>query len=235
MDERYRIAGMRVDREKRQVWRGLRRIELPELSFRLLDTLATAGSAGLDRAELLARVWGGRVVSDDTLKKRVSLLKHSLGQGAERVILSRRSEGYRIAAPVRKGWGLMPLVFGAATGLFAVPAAFAVTLSLMTAPKIGAITFQGGDPELDRRVGASVTQAVESAGLVDFEQGEFTLSGTVQRDGEGIAIEMLVDHPDFTGPKRLIRALMPVDASAEQFVLLTQTVQDALNGLDSGI
>jgi hypothetical protein len=226
---------MRVDREKRLVWRGFRRIELPELSFRLLDTLAMAGSAGLDRAELLARVWGGRVVSDDTLKKRVSLLKQSLGRGADRLILSRRCEGYRIAAPVRSGWGLKPLLFGAAAGLFAVPAAFAVTLSLMTAPKLGAVIFDGGDPVLDRQLGASITEAVESAGLTDYEQGEFTLSGSVTRTEEGLVIDLDVSHPEFDGPHRRIRAMMPAEATADEFAQLAQTVQDTLVRMERGI
>jgi TolB-like protein len=59
----------------------------------------------VSKDELIARVWGDVVVSDETLMQRVRLLRQALGEDSQnrRYIASVRGRGYRLAAPVEPG------------------------------------------------------------------------------------------------------------------------------------
>ncbi len=97
-----RILDIDIDIESGTVWRNDAVIDLPELSFQLLATLATHAPAMVSKDELIAKVWGGVVVSDETLMQRVRLLRQVLGDDSQnpRYIASVRGRGYRLVAPV---------------------------------------------------------------------------------------------------------------------------------------
>lgn len=92
------LGDLRLDLERQRVWRGGRAIELPGLSFRLLEVLARRAGQPVCRKELRSRVWGGIVVSDDALRQRVRLLRQALGD--DNYIATVKGVGYRIAQPV---------------------------------------------------------------------------------------------------------------------------------------
>jgi TolB-like protein/DNA-binding winged helix-turn-helix (wHTH) protein/Tfp pilus assembly protein PilF len=135
-DNHLRVLDIDIDTTSGTVWRGDEVIDLPELSFRLLVTLALRAPAMVSKDELISEVWGDVVVSDETLMQRVRLLRQVLGDDSQkpRYIASVRGRGYRLSAPVevvaartpsgrqriRRRWAL-----GAAFGL-AVLAALAV-------------------------------------------------------------------------------------------------------------
>ena len=132
------ILDISIDVSSGTVWRGDRVLDLPDLSFRLLTTLATRAPAMVGKDELIAAVWGDVVVSDETLMQRVRLLRQALGDDSQkpRYIASVRGRGYRLAAPVEvaqgrraPGRGAWHRKLGAAMGiLFVVLIGLAVGL-----------------------------------------------------------------------------------------------------------
>lgn len=89
-----------LDLERHRVWRNRQRIELPGLSFRLLEVLVREAPRVVSRKELRRQVWGGIMVSDDAIRQRVRLLRQSLGSAD--YIATVKGIGYRVARPVRR-------------------------------------------------------------------------------------------------------------------------------------
>ena len=80
-----------------------RAIDLPDLSFRLLVALLRSAPERVDKDQLIAEVWEGGVVSDETLAQRVRLLRQALGESSQnpRYITAVRGRGYRLIPQVR--------------------------------------------------------------------------------------------------------------------------------------
>jgi TolB-like protein/DNA-binding winged helix-turn-helix (wHTH) protein/Tfp pilus assembly protein PilF len=103
-DKRLRILDIDIDLASGTVWRDGVVVDLPELSYRLLEILITRAPAMISKDELIEAVWGDVVVSDETLMQRVKLLRQALGDKSQqpRYITSVRGRGYRVAAPVTR-------------------------------------------------------------------------------------------------------------------------------------
>lgn len=106
--ERYRFDDLTLDVETVTLERGGERLALPKLSFDLLVALARRAPAVLGADELIATVWAGLAVSDETLTQRVALLRKSLGDEA-------RSPRY-VRAVRGRGYQLVPVVVALADG-----------------------------------------------------------------------------------------------------------------------
>ena len=65
-DNHLRILDIEIDIASGTVWRDGEVVDLPDLSFRLLRTLATRAPAMISKDELIAEVWGDVIVSDET-------------------------------------------------------------------------------------------------------------------------------------------------------------------------
>jgi len=100
---RLLIGDLVLDVGRRSVSRDGRQIDLPKLSFRLLQVLAEAAPNVLSQDDLAERVWPGRVISPDTLTQRVKLLRQAIGDDARdpRYIGLVRGEGYRLLAEIQ--------------------------------------------------------------------------------------------------------------------------------------
>jgi TolB-like protein/DNA-binding winged helix-turn-helix (wHTH) protein/Flp pilus assembly protein TadD len=98
----YRMADIQVDIGTRQVRRGGEVLQLPGLSFDLLLALVRRAPNVVDSGELMEEVWARRVVNDETIAKRVELVREALGDDSRqsRYIAVVRGRGYRITAPV---------------------------------------------------------------------------------------------------------------------------------------
>jgi DNA-binding winged helix-turn-helix (wHTH) protein/tetratricopeptide (TPR) repeat protein len=97
--ERYGIADLTVDVEAVSVRRSSgEEVPLPGLSFDLLVTLARRAPAVVGADELIATVWNGAAVSDETLTQRVALLRRALGDDAKspRYLRAVRGRGYQL-------------------------------------------------------------------------------------------------------------------------------------------
>jgi DNA-binding winged helix-turn-helix (wHTH) protein/tetratricopeptide (TPR) repeat protein len=101
--ERFRIADLTVDVDAVSVVRDDgRSIELPRLSFDLLVALARRAPAVVGTEELIATVWAGIAISDETLTQRVALLRRALGDDARhpRYLRVVRGRGYQLLPAV---------------------------------------------------------------------------------------------------------------------------------------
>jgi DNA-binding winged helix-turn-helix (wHTH) protein/Tfp pilus assembly protein PilF len=100
--ERYRIADLTVDVDAVAVTRDGAAVILPGLSFDLLVALARRAPSVVTADDLIAAVWNGAAVSDETLTQRVALLRRALGDDAKnpRYVRAVRGRGYQLAAEV---------------------------------------------------------------------------------------------------------------------------------------
>jgi len=135
----YRVDDLEIDLDNESVRRDGVRLDLPDLSFRLLATLVVRAPERVTKDELIQEIWDGSVVSDETLAQRVRLLRQVLDEDSlnPRYIASVRGRGYRLICPVealapdsraiirRNRW---PMLAGVAT--MAVLAAWFATSSL---------------------------------------------------------------------------------------------------------
>lgn len=98
----YRMADIYIDVGTRQVRRGGAVLPFPGLSFDLLLALVRRAPNVVASGDLMAEVWAGRVVNDETVAKRVELVRAALGDDSRqaRYITVVRGHGYRVIAPV---------------------------------------------------------------------------------------------------------------------------------------
>ena len=108
----YRMADIHIDPGTRQVRRGDTVLQLPGLSFDLLLALARRAPNMVSSGELMSEVWAGRVVNDETVAKRVELVRDALGDDSResRYIAVVRGRGYRIVADVEALAQLAPVI-----------------------------------------------------------------------------------------------------------------------------
>ena len=99
---RYRVGDLSIDLGTRQVSRAGEALPLPRLSFELFIALIRRAPNVLTVDELMAMVWDGRVVNEETVAKRVELVREALGDDSRqsRYITLVRGHGYRLIAPV---------------------------------------------------------------------------------------------------------------------------------------
>ena len=96
--DQFRVLDLIVDMERGTVRRGKHRIELPELSYRLLAVLIRHAPNDVSKDDLIREVWGNVVVGDEALAQRVRLLRQALGEDSQspRYFQSVRGRGYRL-------------------------------------------------------------------------------------------------------------------------------------------
>jgi TolB-like protein/Flp pilus assembly protein TadD len=98
----FRVGDLTIDLGTRQVSRAGQALPLPRLSFELLLALVRRAPNVLTVDELMAEVWAGRVVNEETVAKRVELVREALGDDSRqaRYIALVRGHGYRVTATV---------------------------------------------------------------------------------------------------------------------------------------
>ena len=100
----YRVGDVFIAVGTRQVSRDGKLLQLPPLSFDLLLALVRRAPNAVSSGELMEQVWTGRVVNDETIAKRVELVREALGDDSRqsRYIALVRGHGYRITANVER-------------------------------------------------------------------------------------------------------------------------------------
>jgi DNA-binding winged helix-turn-helix (wHTH) protein/predicted Zn-dependent protease len=93
---------LKIDSVKRKVYFQETELPMPERTYRLLITLVENAPNIVSRDELFKIVWPDTVVSDETLKQRVSRLRRLLNDAGEHndYFVAERGLGYRCTAPV---------------------------------------------------------------------------------------------------------------------------------------
>jgi DNA-binding winged helix-turn-helix (wHTH) protein/Tfp pilus assembly protein PilF len=102
--ECFRVDDLLIDVGAVAVWRGEERLGVPDLSFTTLALLIRRAPDVVSPDELVAEVWEGMAVSDETITQRIALLRRALGDNWRdpRYIRSVRGRGYQLVpAPKR--------------------------------------------------------------------------------------------------------------------------------------
>jgi TolB-like protein/DNA-binding winged helix-turn-helix (wHTH) protein/Flp pilus assembly protein TadD len=92
-----------LDLTRRVLLRGRRPVALRPKSFDVLAYLAHNAGRVVTKDELIAAVWPGVVVTDESLTRCVSDIRAALGDGAHRLVKTVPRCGYVLAAPTRDG------------------------------------------------------------------------------------------------------------------------------------
>jgi adenylate cyclase len=100
----FHFGDMVLDTERRELRMGSRLLALEPLVFDLLEFLIRNRDHVVSRDELLARVWGGRIVSDSAIGARINAARRAIcddGQ-EQRWIRTIARKGFRFVGPVRE-------------------------------------------------------------------------------------------------------------------------------------
>ncbi|HEY6458076.1 MAG TPA: winged helix-turn-helix domain-containing protein, partial [Steroidobacteraceae bacterium] len=99
---RYSVADLQVDIERRRVTRADVELSIAGLSFEFFLALLRSAPNLVSVDELIRRVWPGLMVSQETVTQRVKMIRRALDDDAEkpRYISGVRGRGYCLVAPV---------------------------------------------------------------------------------------------------------------------------------------
>ncbi|MFT4923935.1 MAG: DNA-binding winged helix-turn-helix (wHTH) protein/Flp pilus assembly protein TadD [Phenylobacterium sp.] len=100
----YQINDLSLNTQLGTLHRGDQEIALPPLSYKMLCQLVQRAPAIVSQDELMTLVWGDLVVSDETLKQRIKLLRQAISDTPQKpqYIASVRGRGYRCIANIDK-------------------------------------------------------------------------------------------------------------------------------------
>ena len=115
---RYLFEGSSLDPDRRELRRGGSLIDVEPQVFDLLTHLIRNRDHVVSRDDLIASIWGGRVISESVLSTRISAARNAIGDsGAEqRLIKTLPRKGVRFIGDVReerKPHGLAPTTVAA--------------------------------------------------------------------------------------------------------------------------
>jgi len=106
-DELYEFEDFRLDVIERSLWRGDRRIPVPDRAFETLCALLRHRNRLVSKDQLMREVWKDAMVEEHNLARSISALRKILGEQADgtHVIETVRGRGFRFAADVRVNAG----------------------------------------------------------------------------------------------------------------------------------
>jgi TolB-like protein/tetratricopeptide (TPR) repeat protein len=146
----FLFAGHTLDVDRRELRRGAQAIALEPQVFDLLVYLVENRERVVSRDDLIASVWGGRIVSDSTLASRINAARKAVGDSgvAQKLIRTVARKGLRFVGEVQPGAeaDAPPL---AAVAADAPHEASRLALPLPDRPAIAVLPFlnMSGDPE----------------------------------------------------------------------------------------
>jgi len=102
---RYFFGDHQLDTERRELKRGGSAVALEPQVFDLLVCLLQNRDRVLSKNDLLARVWGGRIVSDATIDSRIKTARRAIGDSgaAQGLIRHLRPQGCTLRRDGRGG------------------------------------------------------------------------------------------------------------------------------------
>ena len=118
-DTVLRFEGFALDLGERVLRRDGREVALRPKSFDVLACLAQHPGRVITKDELMAQVWPGLVVTDDSLTRCVSDIRAALGDASQRLVKTVPRRGYLLALPgpstliQEPGWRWQGLLGGA--------------------------------------------------------------------------------------------------------------------------
>src|ERR1043166_6136837 len=98
----YEFGPYRVDPAERRLLRGDAPIPLTPKAFDTLLALVENAGRGMDKDELLRRVWPDTFVEEGSLTRNISVLRKVLGGAEGEFIETLPKRGYRFVASVKE-------------------------------------------------------------------------------------------------------------------------------------
>ena len=116
-----------LDTDRRELRRGAAPLSIEPQVFDLLEFLVRNRDRVVSKDDLLASVWGGRIVSESTLFSRINAARHAIGDSGDRQRLIRTiiGKGIRFIGAVRQQADAEPAIPAAAPPLSIVVLPFA--------------------------------------------------------------------------------------------------------------
>jgi pimeloyl-ACP methyl ester carboxylesterase/DNA-binding winged helix-turn-helix (wHTH) protein len=104
---RYLFEDCVLDTGRRELHRGADAVSLAPQVFDLLDHLIRNRERVVSKDDLIAAIWGGRIVSDAAVTTRINAARSAIGDSGEeqRLIKTLPRRGFRFVAPVREEEG----------------------------------------------------------------------------------------------------------------------------------
>src|SRR5690348_7971408 len=96
MTEPYCFGRYTLDPAERRLYADGTPVPLGPTDFRILLALVESAGAIVTKSELVSRVWGSSVVTDNVLYSHISVLRKALGEDC---IENEQRRGYRLVAP----------------------------------------------------------------------------------------------------------------------------------------
>ena len=166
-----------LDVERRELRRGGQPVALEPQVFDLLVYLIRNRERVVDKDDLIANVWGGRIVSDSTVTTRINGARKAVGDdgAAQRFIRTVPRKGVRFVAEVRDG--------------AEKPVTVAISLALPDKPSIAVLPFANlsGDPEQEYFVDGIVEEIITALSRIHWL---FVIARTSSFTYKGQAIDL---------------------------------------------
>ncbi|HEY6132526.1 MAG TPA: winged helix-turn-helix domain-containing protein [Rubrivivax sp.] len=96
----FRFDAFELDTQRRMLRRSGADVELRPLAFDALAHLVRHAGQVVTKDELIAAVWPGLVVTDDSIARCISDIRRALGDVEQRIIKTVPRRGYTLAVPV---------------------------------------------------------------------------------------------------------------------------------------
>src|SRR5262245_44288936 len=143
---RYLFEDCVLDADRRELWRGGNATSIAPQVFDLLLYLIRNRERVVGKDDLIAAIWGGRIVSDAALTTRMNVARAAIGDSGEeqRLIKTLPRKGFRFVGAVREEQASSASDAVAASRETQRPA-----LALPDKPSIAVLPFANlsGDPE----------------------------------------------------------------------------------------
>lgn len=97
---RFRFDAFELDTQRRTLRRSGADVELRPLAFEALAHLVRHAGHVVTKDELIAAVWPGLVVTDDSIARCISDIRRALGDVEQKIIKTVPRRGYTLAVPV---------------------------------------------------------------------------------------------------------------------------------------
>jgi adenylate cyclase len=182
-----RVGDWELDTALNEVRQGSQTVKLEPKATELLAFLAQRAGQVVSREELLAALWPGVVVGDDTITQAVLKLRRSLKDDARspRYIETISKRGYRLIAPVERS--------GAAPAARRFPA-FVPALAVLAALLLGMVLY------LERQARQESVQEIGRLPTVTVLPFESVEDDEAQRRlGRGLAADLSTDLARLSG------------------------------------
>jgi TolB-like protein/DNA-binding winged helix-turn-helix (wHTH) protein/Tfp pilus assembly protein PilF len=100
----YLFGAYSLDSARRELRRGNHLVAIEPQVFDILEFLICNRERVVSKDDLIAAVWGGRIVSDSALSSRITAVRHAIGDGGEtqRLIRTLPRKGLRFVGEVRE-------------------------------------------------------------------------------------------------------------------------------------